>query len=100
MKRRTVLSGLAAAPLAAALPARAATQWDFYTFVGLTHPITVQLRQFADEVKKRTKGDLAIGVRIAGELPFKCARRPNFDHPCRLNIDQGWKPVSFEASCG
>ena len=29
-----------------------------------------------------------------------CARRPNFDHPCRLNIDQGWKPVSFEASCG
>jgi len=71
MKRRTVLSGLAAAPLAAALPAQAAAQWDFYTFVGLTHPITVQLRQFADEVKKRTKGDLAIGVRIAGELPFK-----------------------------
>ena len=29
-----------------------------------------------------------------------CARRPNFDHPCRLNIDQGWKPVSFEAGCG
>jgi hypothetical protein len=29
-----------------------------------------------------------------------CARRPNFDHPCRLNIDQGWKPVSCEAGCG
>lgn len=29
-----------------------------------------------------------------------CARRPNFDHPCRLNIDQGWKPVSAEAGCG
>lgn len=29
-----------------------------------------------------------------------CARRPNFDHPRRLNIDQGWKPVSIEASCG
>jgi hypothetical protein len=29
-----------------------------------------------------------------------CARRPNFDHPCRLNIDQGWKPVSIEACCG
>ncbi len=29
-----------------------------------------------------------------------CARRPNFDHPCRLNIDQGWKPVSIEGGCG
>jgi hypothetical protein len=29
-----------------------------------------------------------------------CARRPNFDHPRRLNIDQGWKPVSIEAGCG
>jgi DNA (cytosine-5)-methyltransferase 1 len=33
-------------------------------------------------------------------LKYVCARRPNFDHPCRLNIDQGWKPVSIEASCG
>jgi hypothetical protein len=23
-----------------------------------------------------------------------CARRPNFDHPCRLNADQGWKAAS------
>ena len=23
-----------------------------------------------------------------------CARRPNFDHPCRLNSDQGWKAAS------
>jgi hypothetical protein len=29
-----------------------------------------------------------------------CARRPNFDHPCRLNIDQGWKSTSVEANCG
>lgn len=71
MKRRTVLSGMASVPLAAALPARAATQWDFYTFVGLTHPIAVQLRQFSDEVRKRSNGDLAINVRLAGELPFK-----------------------------
>lgn len=72
MKRRTLISGLAAAPLATAiLPARAATKWDFYTFVGLTHPITVQLREFADAVKKRTNGDLVINVRAAGELPFK-----------------------------
>ena len=31
---------------------------------------------------------------------FRCARRPNFDHPRRQNIDQGWKPVSIEAGCG
>jgi len=27
-------------------------------------------------------------------VPFECARRPNFDHPCRLNADQGWKAAS------
>ena len=45
---------------------------------------------------------------FAGSLDYEntardllaCARRPNFDHPCRLNIDQGWKPVSAEAGCG
>jgi hypothetical protein len=39
------------------------------------------------------------GRLVPGRRP-ECARRPNFDHPCRLNIDQGWKPVSIEASCG
>lgn len=29
-----------------------------------------------------------------------CARRPNSDHPCRLNFDQGWKDVSSETCCG
>ena len=71
MKRRTVLTGLASAPLFSALPARASTKWDFYTFVGLTHPIAVQLRQFSDEVKKRTNGDLNITLRLAGEVPFQ-----------------------------
>jgi TRAP-type C4-dicarboxylate transport system substrate-binding protein len=71
MKRRTLISGIATVPLVAALPAKAATKWDFYTFVPLTHPITVQLSQFADEVKKRSGGDLVINVRAAGELPFK-----------------------------
>lgn len=71
MKRRTLISGIASLPLAASLPATAATQWDFYTFVGLAHPIAVQLREFSDEVKKRSNGDLVISVRLAGELPFK-----------------------------
>jgi hypothetical protein len=29
-----------------------------------------------------------------------CWRRPNIDHPCRLNIDQGWKAVRCAAGCG
>ncbi len=35
--------------------------------------------------------------RLLGE---DCARRPNLDHPCRLNSDQGWKASSLEAGCG
>ena len=33
-------------------------------------------------------------------LNGKCARRPNFDHPCRLKFDQGWKLASLQANCG
>jgi hypothetical protein len=29
-----------------------------------------------------------------------CPRRPNFDHPCRLNNDQGWKAARSAAVCG
>ena len=28
-----------------------------------------------------------------------CWRRPNIDHPCRLNIDQGWKAVRCTVGC-
>ncbi|MCC7081031.1 MAG: MmgE/PrpD family protein [Burkholderiales bacterium] len=31
---------------------------------------------------------------------WDCARRPNFDHPCRLNTDQGWKHASSATCCG
>jgi hypothetical protein len=31
---------------------------------------------------------------------WKCARRPNSDHPCRLNLDQGWKPSPRGSACG
>ena len=36
----------------------------------------------------------------SAQSELDCARRPNFDHPCRLNIDQGWKHISSEACCG
>jgi hypothetical protein len=29
-----------------------------------------------------------------------CWRRPNIDHPCRLNIDQGWKAGRWTVGCG
>ena len=29
-----------------------------------------------------------------------CRRRPNFDHPCRLNNDQGRKAAMSAAVCG
>jgi hypothetical protein len=53
--------------------------------------------------KMTTDGDGVWIARARDEAsgPTKqCARRPNFDPPCRLNFDQGWKPVSIEAGCG
>jgi hypothetical protein len=29
-----------------------------------------------------------------------CRRRPNFDHPCRLNFDQRWKAFRGAVGCG
>ncbi len=52
-------------------PALAATTWDYYAFTGVTHPITIFLKGFAEEVEKRTDGELKIVVRPAGELPFR-----------------------------
>ena len=57
--------------LLTAAPALAATNWDLYAFTGITHPITLHLKGFADEVKRRTNGELVITVRPAGELPFR-----------------------------
>lgn len=69
-------SGLAALALVLGLTAGtsaavAATTWDYYSFTGVTHPITKFQMGFADEVKKRTNGELNIVVRPAGELPFR-----------------------------
>lgn len=72
MKRRHLLSGLGAAPFASFSwrSAWAADTWDFYSYTGISHPISVQLKQFAEEVRKRSNGELSIAVRPAGELPF------------------------------
>lgn len=62
---------VAAAMLASTVQANAATTWEHYLYTGVTHPVTVLLKEFAEEVKKRTNGELIINVRASGELPFK-----------------------------
>jgi TRAP-type C4-dicarboxylate transport system substrate-binding protein len=64
-----VALGMVLAPLTGG-PAAAKTTWDYQLFTGVTHPITIYLKGFADEVRKRTEGELDIIVRPAGELPF------------------------------
>ena len=54
-----------------ATAANAATTSDDYTYTGVTHVLTKLQKGFADEVAKRTNGELKIVVRPAGELPFK-----------------------------
>lgn len=67
------LATIASAAFAATLiaPAAAQTKWDYSLFTGVTHPISLRLKGFADDVGKRTNGQLIITTRPAGELPFK-----------------------------
>lgn len=51
--------------------ASATTTWDYYLFTGITHPVSLALIEFADEVRERTDGQLDIVPRPAGELPFR-----------------------------
>ena len=51
--------------------AHAKTTWDYYLFTGITHPVSVYLKGFADDVTKRTNGELTIITRPAGELPYR-----------------------------
>jgi TRAP-type C4-dicarboxylate transport system substrate-binding protein len=70
-KLKWTLAAAAASAIWSSMPAMAATDWDYYAFTGVTHPVTLLLDGFADEVKKRTHGELVIHVHPAGELPFK-----------------------------
>jgi TRAP-type C4-dicarboxylate transport system substrate-binding protein len=64
-------AALLAAAVLQAPSAWAATTWDYYSFTGVTHAVTKLQKGFADEVGKRTKGELRIVVRPAGELPYR-----------------------------
>jgi TRAP-type C4-dicarboxylate transport system substrate-binding protein len=70
--RRSVVVGiLGAAAAGGRASAQSPTKWDLYAITGVTHPITLRYKEFAEEVKKATDGKLEIVVRPAGELPFR-----------------------------
>lgn len=73
---RFVSAALFAVLILAAAVAPGAAQpkpvaWDFVLNVGLTHPVAVMEKEFVDDVKKRTNGQLDIVLRPPGELPYK-----------------------------
>jgi len=70
-RRSVVLGVLGAAAVSGRGMAQSPAKWDMYSMVGVTHPITLRYKAFADEVKKATAGKLEIIVRPAGELPFR-----------------------------
>ncbi|MBI2527900.1 MAG: hypothetical protein HYY95_11300 [Candidatus Rokubacteria bacterium] len=73
MTRRYIV-GMVTAILALwglALEASAGSKWDLVLYVGITHPVAQYFKEFAGEVKKRTRGELEIVVRPSGELPYK-----------------------------
>ena len=66
---------------------------------------TWRRRGLATAMVGRAQAELAkTGIRRVHALMLSgnrdCARRPNSDHPCRLNIDQGWRAASLEVGCG
>lgn len=70
--RRSIVVGvLGAAAAGGHASAQSPTKWDLYAITGVTHPITLRYKAFAEEVKKATNGQLDIVVRPAGELPFR-----------------------------
>lgn len=46
-------------------------KWNYWVHTGPGHPSTKNYQNFANEVKKRTQGQLVITIRTVGELPYK-----------------------------
>ena len=70
-RRPMVMGVLGAAAMGGRAWAQSPIKWDLYAVTGVTHPITLRYKEFAEEVKKATNGKLEIVVRPAGELPFR-----------------------------
>jgi len=65
-------------------------KWDYFLFTGINHPITVYLKGFADEVKKRTNDQLEIVVRPSGELPYKATEVVKIVSDNSVQLGQGY----------
>ena len=72
-KRFLTAFGAGAIASLSATSVAAATEWDYLTFFGVSHPVVQYQIGFAKEVEKRTNGELKITVRTLGELPFKAS---------------------------
>lgn len=70
-RRSMAIGALGAAAAGGHASAQSPAKWDLYAITGVTHPITLRYKAFAEEVKKATDGQLEIVVRPAGELPFR-----------------------------
>jgi len=69
--RRSIVMGVLGAAAGGQVVAQSPAKWDLYAVTGVTHPITLRYKEFAEEVRKATDGKLDIVVRPAGELPFR-----------------------------
>jgi len=68
---RWVIAGIVLALSAGVSQAK--TTWDYYSFLPVSHPVAQLHKAFADEVTKRSNGELEMIFRPAGELPFSVA---------------------------
>lgn len=83
-----VLLGLVT--LIVSFSASAQVKWDMYAFSGVSHPVTLRLKDFAEEVKKKTDGKLLITVRPAGEFPFKATEVVRATSTNQVQIGEGY----------
>ena len=70
-------------------------RWDYFIFVGNTHPIGQYALEFAEAVRERTGGRLEITVRPAGELPYKATEAVRITSDGSVQMADGY--VGFVA---
>jgi len=59
-----------------------------------------QVGHARDHLRTALESTVSTVASTAGDDVLACWRRPNFDHPCRLNFDQGREAVAGTAICG
>lgn len=47
--------------------------WDYLDLDSASHPMVLLLKEWSDEIYKKTDGQLKINIRVGGELPFTTA---------------------------